>query len=90
MEKTACVCVSGHVQAVGYRLFVRRNANQLGVTGFAQNLPDGRVKVVVSGPHIKIEKLLEIMRHGPRFATVRNVDVTWLADYVSFSRFDIK
>lgn len=82
--------ISGHVQAVGYRLFVRRCADELGITGFAQNLPDGRVKVVASGSETKIEKLLEQVRRGPRFAVVRNVEVRWLTDYAPFSRFDVK
>ncbi|MGZ4903476.1 MAG: acylphosphatase [Halobacteriota archaeon] len=89
MQRTACVCVSGHVQAVGYRMFVRRYADQLSITGFAQNLPDGRVKIVASGSKTKIEELLQKVRQGPRFAVVRNVEVRWLADYAPFSRFDV-
>ncbi len=71
-------------------MFVRRYAIQLGVTGFARNLPDGRVKVVVSGPETKIDELLEKIRQGPSFAIVRTVDVTWLDEYTPFPRFDIK
>ncbi len=82
--------ISGHVQAVGYRMYVRRNADQLGIMGFAQNLPDGRVKVVASGSETKIEELLEKVRQGPRFAVVRNVEMRWLDDYIPFSRFDIR
>jgi len=90
MERTACVLVSGRVQAVGYRMYARRCANDLGVTGFAQNLSDGRVKVVASGPEKRIGELLEKLRRGPRFAAVRNVEIRWLDNYTSFSRFDIK
>jgi len=42
--------VSGMVQGVGFRWFVARHARSLGLAGFARNLPDGRVEVVVSGP----------------------------------------
>ena len=41
--------VSGHVQGVGYRYFVRGLAGDAGVTGSARNLPDGRVEVVLEG-----------------------------------------
>ena len=42
--------VSGQVQGVGYRWFVRSQAQAEGVAGSAANLPDGRVEVVLEGP----------------------------------------
>ncbi len=90
MERTACMVVSGRVQAVGYRMFIRRNANQLGITGFVQNLPDGRVKIVASGSETKLKELLEKAHRGPRFAVVHNVEVEWFPNYLAFSHFDIK
>jgi acylphosphatase len=41
--------VSGHVQGVGYRYFVRQRARAAGLAGSARNLPDGRVEVVLEG-----------------------------------------
>ncbi|SEO89818.1 acylphosphatase [Trujillonella endophytica] len=42
--------VSGRVQGVGYRWFVRGLARGAGLAGTATNLPDGRVEVVLEGP----------------------------------------
>ena len=42
--------VSGSVQGVGYRWFVRGLASSSGLSGSATNLPDGRVEVVLEGP----------------------------------------
>ena len=42
--------VSGSVQGVGYRWFVRQQAGRGGLAGSARNLPDGRVEVVLEGP----------------------------------------
>ena len=42
--------VSGSVQGVGYRWFVRQQAARGGLAGSARNLPDGRVEVVLEGP----------------------------------------
>ena len=42
--------VSGHVQGVGYRYFVRGLAAGAGLAGSARNLLDGRVEVVLEGP----------------------------------------
>ncbi|MGY1735528.1 acylphosphatase [Geodermatophilus sp. SYSU D00684] len=44
------VLVSGRVQGVGYRWFVRGLAEAAGLAGSARNLPDGRVEVELEGP----------------------------------------
>lgn len=66
--------VHGRVQGVGYRYFVRREAESLGVTGFAKNLPDGRVEVVGEGPDDVLAEFEARLRQGPAFATVASVD----------------
>jgi acylphosphatase len=43
------VLVSGRVQGIGYRNFTRKKALELGLSGYAENLPDGRVEVVAEG-----------------------------------------
>jgi acylphosphatase len=50
--------VSGRVQGVGFRWWVRANALELGLAGFAENLADGRVKVVAEGSEHQCSELL--------------------------------
>jgi acylphosphatase len=50
--------VSGHVQGVGYRWFVRSQAQAAGLTGSAANLPDGRVEAVLEGPPDAIRRVV--------------------------------
>ena len=69
------VVVSGRVQAVGFRAFTRRNAVMLGVRGYVENLSDGRVHAVFEGEDYQVEKLLELVRHGPSMSQVRDVKV---------------
>jgi acylphosphatase len=66
--------VSGMVQGVGFRWFVARHARSLGLTGFARNLPDGRVEVVVSGPDDALPALEQLLRAGPASAQVEAVE----------------
>ena len=66
--------VNGRVQGVGYRYFVLREAEALGITGFARNLPDGRVEVVAEGPEEALAGFEARLRQGPAFATVKNVE----------------
>ena len=57
--------VSGHVQGVGYRWFVRELASAAGLAGSARNLPDGRVEVVLEGPDDAVNRVLAEL-DGPR------------------------
>jgi acylphosphatase len=57
--------VSGHVQGVGYRWFVRALASDAGLGGSARNLPDGRVKVVLEGSEDAVARVLAAL-DGPR------------------------
>jgi acylphosphatase len=66
--------VSGMVQGVGFRWYVARHARSLGLVGFARNLPDGRVEVVVSGPEESLPALEQLLRTGPANAQVEQVE----------------
>ena len=67
--------VSGKVQGVGYRDFTRRVARTLGLSGYAHNLPDGRVEVLACGALAAVSSLLEELHHGPRWSNVSEVVV---------------
>jgi acylphosphatase len=56
--------VHGMVQGVGFRWWTRCRALELGLTGYAANQPDGRVRVVAQGPREAGEKLLQLLEGG--------------------------
>jgi len=66
--------VRGRVQGVGFRYFVERVAGQLGITGYARNLDDGRVEVYAVGTPQEISELAGYLWKGPRMAAVRGVE----------------
>jgi acylphosphatase len=66
--------VSGLVQGVGFRWFVARHARSLGLTGFARNLADGRVEVVVNGSDETLTALERLLQQGPANAQVARVE----------------
>lgn len=83
--------VSGEVQGVGFRWFVHRHAARLRLSGWAQNLPDGRVEVVASGPEEALGQLEELLRQGPSRADVSALEITDLPPAaVGRSGFDIR
>ncbi len=90
MHKTTEILVSGYVQAVGYRLYTKRYADHLGLTGFVQNLPDGNVRVVASGAEEDLARFIERLREGPRAAIVKGVKVTWQNGEKTYGEFVMK
>ena len=70
------VVVRGRVQGVFFRDSARREAEAAGVSGWAANLPDGTVEVVVEGPEEAVERVVAFCRRGPRRAEVVEVEVS--------------
>ncbi len=71
--------VSGKVTEVGYRRFVQGKARDLGLSGSAENIADGRVEVVAEGGQAELERLIHWLHRGPAHARVSAVDVQWAA-----------
>ncbi len=65
--------VSGRVQGVWYRGSTQREAENLGVTGYACNLPDGRVEVLACGSRQAVDALCDWLLQGPPHAVVSDV-----------------
>jgi acylphosphatase len=79
-ERVARRClVAGRVQGVFYRASTRSRAQSLGVTGYARNLPDGRVEVLACGPPGAVQALCEWLWDGPPAAHVTAVDTETVA-----------
>ena len=75
--KQAHVFISGAVQGIGYRYFVKSNAKQLGLTGWVRNTEDGGVEAVFQGEQEAIEKMIGICKQGPFMAEVKQIGVDW-------------
>ncbi len=67
--------VSGRVQGVWFRDSCREEAERLGVSGWARNLPDGSVEVVAEGGRDAVDGLVAWCRAGPPRARVTDVEV---------------
>lgn len=84
----ARIYILGFVQGVGFRQFVKKNAQKLLLNGTVQNLSDGRVEIVATGSKEKIEELIKLTEKGPFFSEVKSVQVEWEGEG-KFSDFKI-
>ncbi len=67
--------VSGRVQGVFYRGTTASRAREMGITGFARNLPDGRVEVLLQGPPAVVEDFIKWLWIGSVASKVTAVEV---------------
>jgi acylphosphatase len=89
MKTGAHLIVQGLVQGVGFRWFVQREANELGLTGYVKNLYNGDVEVEVEGERGLIEELIRQLKVGNRSSRVTNVQVSWLEYEEKYNNFRI-
>lgn len=83
--------ISGLVQGVGFRWYVKRRADQLGLTGWVKNLPNGQVEVVAEGPDDSLAAMEELLRKGPPAARVARVEKSQIsAEVLTDKSFLIK
>ena len=82
--------ISGRVQGVGFRYFTQNAAAREGVTGWVQNLPDGRVEAFVEGDEEAVTRVERAIRSGPSGARIEHVDVQDEEAAGTFKSFTIK
>jgi len=69
--------IAGRVQGVGFRWWVRARALELGLAGSAENLEDGRVKVIAEGPVARCRELLALLAGPGTPGRVTRVTQRW-------------
>lgn len=88
--KQVHLVVSGFVHGVGFRRFVKHNAEKLGLKGWVRNLSDGRVEVVAQGAEDKVKELIRACSKGAFLAEVKSISVEWEEQPKEFPDFKIK
>lgn len=73
-RKAMLVRVSGRVQGVSFRIWTRREAERLGVTGWVRNERDGSVAAMIVGTDAALANMVERLWIGPAAASVVNVE----------------
>lgn len=66
----------GRVQGVGFRVFVRKEARALGVTGWVKNMSDGSVTMELQGEAETVESLITTIKHGGKWIRVKSLELT--------------
>ena len=83
--------VTGRVQGVGFRAHVEYQARQVGgVTGWVRNVGYDVLEVVAEGEQGFVERLVELVKQGPRGAIVNETRLEEESPTGEFSEFGIR
>ena len=90
MKKRLHCIVSGRVQMVMFRDFVKRNADNLRIKGEVQNKKDGTVFVCAEGEVSDLVRLINVIKKGPMLSRVDDIKEDWREHNGDFNNFRIK
>ena len=74
MKKSIRLYISGIVQGIFFRNFVKENAERYNVKGFVRNLEDSRVEVFLEGNFDDVNKMIEVCKTGPKHSQIKSVE----------------
>lgn len=89
MKQAKAITVKGRVQGVGFRFSAAHKAEELGIKGFVENRPDGKVYIEAEGDPEGLNSFISWCGKGPLTANVDDV-VTQDIPVQDFNRFGIK
>jgi len=84
------ITVNGLVQGIGFRYYILRQAQNLGLTGYVKNLFTGEVYTIAEGERGIIEELIKLIKAGPSHAHVKNCRVDWSDSKEEYTTFEIR
>ncbi len=81
--------ITGKVQGVGFRYFVLRQAQELGINGWVSNKPNGDVEALAQGEKADLEQFIAKVKEGTTFSRVDNVNLEWMNKGEQYFGFEI-
>ncbi len=75
MKKAVRIYISGTVQGIFFRAFIKENAERYNVKGFVRNLEDGRVEIFLEGNPDDVNKMIDISKKGPKHSQIRKCEL---------------
>ncbi|MEK6757537.1 MAG: acylphosphatase [Nanoarchaeota archaeon] len=74
MKKSVRLYVTGTVQGVFFRMFIKQNAERYNVKGFVRNLEDSRIEIFLEGDADKVNTMIELCKKGPKHSQIIKVE----------------
>ena len=75
MKKSIRLYITGTVQGLFFRGFIKENAERHNVKGFVRNLEDGRIEIFLEGDTNNVDKMIELCKKGPKHSMIKKVEI---------------
>jgi acylphosphatase len=90
VQARVTIVISGRVQGVFFRSYAQKEARRLRLSGFAENMRDGNVRIVAEGSSEALRAFIESVKKGPPLARVETITVEWQKAQGTFDDFHIR
>jgi len=74
MKKATRLFITGSLQSLFFRQFVKEHADSYNIKGFLRKLEDGRIEIFMEGQAVDVDAMVKICSRGPKYAQIRNVE----------------
>ena len=74
MKKAIRIYITGSIQSLFFRQYVKQHADEHDVKGFLRLREDGRVEIFLEGNTEDVETVSAICKRGPQYATIRKIE----------------
>ena len=75
MKKSIRLYLTGSVQSLFFRQFVKEHAERNNVKGYLRKLEDGRMEIFLEGESISVDSMIEICKKGPKYSNIRDFEI---------------
>ena len=86
--KTIRIKISGLVQGVFFRKYIKEEADKLGVKGHVRNLESGEVEVVCEGKPEDVDAMASVCKKGAPNSNVKSIDSQEM-NHIGFDEFKV-
>ena len=74
MKKAIRLYITGALQSLFFRQFIKENAEKNNIKGFFHLREDGRAEIFLEGESNNVDKMIAICKQGPKHSIIRSVE----------------
>ena len=90
MIKSYEIIVNGLVQGIGFRAYAAKMARSFNIRGSVKNHRNGSVNIIAAGEEQYLRTFIELIKDGPPFSSIEDVEVTEATDVPAYEDFKIE
>ena len=74
MKKSVRLYLTGSVQSLFLKQFIKNQAEVHNIKGFLRAMEDGRMEIFIEGDSDDVKAMVAVCREGPKHAIIRSVE----------------